>query len=530
MTEPRRYHKTSTWARRAAVLALLLAVLVSGLVPAFAAPSHGGTLPETPADLTPFIAEVYNLILYNSVTKPDPAALAENAIRGMVSGLRDYYAAYYTPDDMADFMTSVQGEFGGIGVRITEDADGFLVVVDVLPGMPAEAAGLQVGDRIVSVNGESIAGEGLEAANRIRGEVGTTVTIGIRREGVEEEFSVELTRALIKSSTVEWQFVGDEEATPKVALIAIAAFDQDTDEEVDAALQAAVAAGAEAFILDLRNNPGGLLDVCERVAERFVPQRHPIIRVNWTWRTEVYKSRERSDYVPLEGIPYPPDGRFPYPVAVLVNGYTASAAEILAATLHEWGVARVFGQKTYGKGSVQSIYSLTNGGGLKVTTATWTSGLGREIEGVGVTPDEIIGAPAAAGPEPGYIPVSDRWVFSRGAVGSDIVNLQLRLNQLGYNAGPEDGVFGLATLRALKTFQSAVGVVPSGVTDGPTVAAINQARIADHPAGRNAGDGGSGGAGDPPPEERPPAPEVTGDQVTDRAYQWLGEQLGAGGH
>lgn len=495
---------------------------------ALAQEGTGATFTDLSLDPTPLIAEVYNLIRYNSVKEPDPMQLAENAIQGMIVGLRDYWAAYYTSDDMKAFTSNVTGAFGGIGVRVTEDPDGYLLIASVMTGYPADKAGILAGDLITAIDGADIKGQGLEAADLIRGEPGTKVTLTIKRQAVADPLTFELIRETIEVTSVESRIIAGN-----VGYISVSGFDQDTDEEFDQALQSLAAAGAKGIIIDLRGNPGGLLNVTERMVERFLPERYPYLRIQWTWRTDIKRSRVGDGYTPLEGVPYLEDGRFPYPVAILVNGYSASASEIFTASLQEWGVARVFGERTFGKGCVQTIYSLSNGGGMKVTTAVWKTGLGRDIDGVGVIPDEVISDPNAPGPdaatEPGFIPVPTLWVFRKGSAGTDVMNLQMRLTQLGYDAGQLDGVFSAQTEQALKQFQAAVGIPQTGATGAATVAALNRARIADHPAGKKAGAGGTGTGGGSgsgtSPTKLPPAPAVTGDQVTDRAIEWLQGQI-----
>jgi len=163
------------------------------------------------------------------------------------------------------------------------------------------------------------------------------------------------------------------------------------------------------------------------------------------------------------------------------------------------------------------VFPLSDGGAVKVTTATWTTGEGVPVNGHGVTPDEVVTPEAWAGPrEPRFTPISDQWVFRRGDRGTDIMHLQERLQQLGYYHQAADGVFCLWTERALKAFQRDVGLKQSGVADKETIRALNTARVADHPAGRAA-------LTENPPPPRPP--EVTGDPVVDRAVEWLGENL-----
>jgi carboxyl-terminal processing protease len=508
--------------RRALVVGfVLITCVVAGVLPAFTpAPVRAETAGDTGADgssgsaagLGALIAEAFSLITFNSALTPDPAQVAENAIRGMVQGLRDYYASYYTPEAMDAFVSSVHGSFGGIGVEIGETDERYLKVIAVMPGMPADKAGMLAGDVITAVDGVDIKGKGLEAAPAIRGEPGTQVVLTVRREGRAEPLTFTLTRELIKMVTVESEMLDGQ-----VGYIRITSFDEDTDQEMDEALLKLAGAGARGLVIDLRDNPGGMLSSCAGVVGRFLPPKYPYLRVEWTWRTDVYKVGESEGFTPLEGFPYEADGSFPYPVAVLVNRNTASAAEILASSLQEWGVARVFGEKTYGKGCVQSLYSLSSGAGVKITTATWSTGLGHELDGVGVAPDEVLSGMSPP-QEPDFIPISDQWVFRRGSVGSDVVCLQMRLNQLGYKAGPEDGVFSAATEAALKEFQAAAKLPRTGVSDKATAGALNGASLADHPAGKPKAPVATGPA-------NPSPPKLTGDKPVDRCAQWLNNVL-----
>ena len=511
-------HRVKKWsvsARRLVFLAVLvtlgsglLLLLLSGLRPDVAA----ATRPEeSPADAAPlaFLSEVQRLLMERSPAHPDSWTLTEDAVKGMLDGLPDKYATYFAPDLMSYYEETGPEGFGGVGVRVRADDQGYLVVVNFLPASPAERSGLAPGDRIIAIDGKSLAGLGLAGAALIRGEPGTTVVLTATREGRAEPLTFSIVREQISSPVVEWRML-----TGSVGLVKIGGFDEDTDAEFDYALKDLVKSGAKAFILDLRDNPGGLLDIAENVAERLLPDNAVILRVRWATGVDAVRAHvEGDDYVPLEGVPQGPQGEFPYPVAVLVNRETASAAEILASALQEQGVARVFGERTFGKGTVQTLYPLSNGGAIRITSADWLTGRGRPVDGVGVMPDEIILAPEVAG-EPTPIRVSERWVFFRGDKGSNVLDIQERLAQLGYDPGALDGLFGLPTEKALKAFQEAVGLEPSGAAYLETAQALNAARLADHPAGE-------GIAFNPPP---PPWPDVTGDMVLDRAHQWvLGE-------
>jgi carboxyl-terminal processing protease len=489
--------------------AFLAATLAWG--PALAQETAWAGRPASPEDV---ILEAYRLLRDNAYARPDPAALAEAAVRGMLATLGDRWADHYLPSEMDAFLADVQGEFGGVGIQVSADKEGYLRVEAVFPHLPAERAGMKPGDVIVAVDGVDIRGEGLGAARRIRGQVGTTVELTVLRPATGERLTFRLVRELIRLETVAVEMVDD-----RVGRVRIVGFDEDTPEELDEALSELARAGAEALVLDLRGNPGGLLEEAVRVAARFLPERYPVVRVSWTWRQEVMRREEGAPSLP-EGLWLEDENRFALPVAVLIDGYTASAAEIVAGALQDWGVARVFGTRTYGKGTAQTLYYLPDGGGVKFTTAEWKTPFGRRVEGKGLAPDEIVGKEPAPPEEWDFMPISEQWVFRRGDKGSDVLLLQMRLNALGYEAGPEDGLFGTRTERALKAFQRAVGLETSGRTDAATVRALNAARKADHPAGLRAGEGSGGSPGSPPAPTGP-----TGDPVLDRAIEWLHQQI-----
>ncbi len=485
---------------------------------ASAGETAGGAAGPVPPALPPaateaargLLTEAFDLISAYSLRTPDPDALAKAAIEGMLRSLGDRQASYYTPSDFARFMAEVSGRYGGIGARVAIE-NGAVVIVNTIPGSPAERVGLLPGDTILAVDGRKTQGLALEAvADLIRGDPGTTVILTIARLGLGV-ILVEVVRDVIELISVESGMLDD-----RVGYMRILSFDDNTGREVRAALAALTAAGMEGLVLDLRDNPGGYLGEVLAVAENFVPVGNPVVYVDRGARGLQALRSYGWALDPMGPLPEPVHPQWPGPTVVLVNGRSASGAEILAGALQDWNLAVLVGSQTYGKGSVQTIFELNNHGGLRITTACYTSARGRAIEGVGLTPDVIVEEPPPPEPIFQLILLPTRWTYRVGHAGSDVLLLQARLRQLGYDAGPEDGVFGKETEAALKAFERRAGLVVDGVADPATCRALNTARLQDHPGGESASPPGTPGGA-------PPA-----DPVLDRGLEVLRGLLGGG--
>lgn len=295
--------------------------------------------------------------------------LVQGAIRGLVESLGDPYSAYFTPEEYEKWQESLAGEYTGVGMEITVRG-GWITVVTPLPGTPAEAAGIQPGDVILEVDGESTEGWTLEQASlRIRGPEGTAVTLKVRHpDGRVEVLTV--VRARIKVEAVRSQYLEE----PKVGYVRILRFDEEAPALVRQALFSFPLGELRGVVLDLRNNPGGLLSSAVEVASFFV-DRGPIVRTRGpSFGERVYNSRGNS---------------FPnLPLAVLVNAGTASGAEIVAGAIQDHGVGVLVGQKTFGKGLIQEfVLRFPDGGMVKLTTGQYLTPKGREVHDVGLSPD-----------------------------------------------------------------------------------------------------------------------------------------------
>lgn len=439
-------HKLSSrrrfWARAIAVLAVLALIAVPlRAVPGIAAEPNEAT------KAFQAIKQVYELIQQAYVDDVPLEDLVDAAIYGMTQEL-DRYSEYFTPADLEEFTQSIDQNYSGIGVAV-QLLSGAITITSVFPDSPAAAAGLQVGDVLLAADGKSLEGLTLdEAVSHVRGPEGSDVRLKIGRG--DETFEVIVMRAKVAQPTVEFEMISDD-----IGLIRLSTFGQSTPREVATALAHLQADGARALLLDLRNNPGGYLDAALEIADLFVPAGKDIIHMN-------YKDGTRQTYT-SDG----PGQKLP--IAILVNGGTASASEILAGALQDHDLAFLVGETTYGKGRVQTLYTLENGAYLKMTNALYTTPRGRTIDRVGLTPDfhEPNGARRNGSP------VETDRTLTVGSQGDDVGLLQVRLTELGHDPGPADGIFGQKTAAAVRAFQAAQGLPVTGTVDADTVAALN---------------------------------------------------------
>ncbi len=313
----------------------------------------------------------------NYVKDIDRRELIESAIRGMLHEL-DPYSSYISPEELARFNQTVEQEFGGIGIQVTRD----LVVSTPLPGTPAYKAGILPGDRIVAIDGQRTAefprGRRLEKAiELLKGPPGTTVKVTVYRPSEKKELDFELTRAVIRVSTVlgdhykkvdgehRWEYMLDPQA--KIGYVRITHFGRHTAEELKAALEELRSRGMRALVLDLRSNPGGLLSQAIAVADLFVDHGRIVSTSGRSVPPRVWTAHEEGTFTG-------------FPMAVLVNRFSASASEIVSACLQDHRRAVVIGERTWGKGSVQNVIDLEDGkSALKLTTAKYLRPSGKNI-------------------------------------------------------------------------------------------------------------------------------------------------------
>ena len=323
--------------------------------------------------------DIFERIRWQYVEEVDAADLIEAAIDGMLSSL-DPHSSYLSPEDAADMRVQTRGEFGGLGIEVTQE-EGFVKVVSPIDDTPADEAGIEAGDFITHVDGDSVLGLSLdEAVGMMRGVVGSEIVITVVREGEDEPFDVTIVRDTIKLTAVRTRVEGES------VVLRVTTFNDQTYSNLEAGIEKQIeAAGGidlvNGFILDLRNNPGGLLTQAIRVSDAFLD------------KGEIVSTRGRD---PEDGDRHNAnigDLAQQKPLVVLINGGSASASEIVAGALQDHRRAIVVGNKSFGKGSVKTVMTMRGSGAMKLTTARYYTPSGRSIQALGISPDIIVEQP-----------------------------------------------------------------------------------------------------------------------------------------
>jgi carboxyl-terminal processing protease len=355
-------------------IGIILAALLFSVLPAFAATAETSKKPKTDDyELYRILVDTIDQAERNYVNEVNRRDLIEAAIRGVLNKL-DPYSSYIGPDELTRFRSSVESEFGGIGIQITAD-DGQLQILSPIYGSPAYRAGLLAGDRIVEIDGKSTDNMTLDqAVGRLKGDEGSKVTLTVVHPGKQEKVKAAITREKIHIDTVlgdrrkadgAWDFMLD--AKQRIGYVRVTAFSRDTAAELERVLAQLKSEKLRGLILDLRSDPGGLLSSAIEVSDLFVAEGRIV-------STKGRNSPERTWEAQK-------DGTFSgFPMAVLVNRYSASASEIVAACLQDHKRAVVIGERTWGKGSVQNVVELEDGrSALKLTTASYRRPNGKNI-------------------------------------------------------------------------------------------------------------------------------------------------------
>ncbi|WP_391557965.1 S41 family peptidase [Robertmurraya sp.] len=386
----------------------------------------------------------FDTIQDNYFKEVDEKKLVNGAIDGMLQSLDDPYSDYMNEEEASSFHESISSSFEGIGAEIQEK-DGYIIIVSPLKGSPAEKAGLKPNDKVVSVDGKNIQGMGsTEAVLLIRGEKGTTVKLVVQRPGVSEPLNFSIVRDTIPIETVYGEMVTDT-----IAKVQITTFSENTSTELITILNDLQAKGMKGLVLDLRQNPGGLLNQAVAISSLFVPEGKVLFKVeDRDGNIEEVKSEQKEN----------PD----IPLVVIIDKGSASASEILAGAVSESANVPLVGEKSFGKGTVQRAQDFSDGSNMKYTTEKWLTPEGNWIHEKGIVPDYEVAMPEYANIS--YIDPEQELKLS--VASNQVKAAQQMLKALGIEPGREDGYFDEATQKAVIEFQKQQKIEQTGILKG----------------------------------------------------------------
>lgn len=391
--------------------------------------------------------DAYDKLNDNYYKDLDKDTLIDGAINGMIESVGDPYSDYMDKDEAKKFDESISSSFEGIGAEIQEK-DGYIAIVSPIKGSPAESAGLKPNDKILKVDDKSIQGMSVsEAVLLIRGEKGSKVTLTVQRPGQDKSMEMTITRDEIPIETVYAEMKKDG-----VAKIQITSFSEHTYKELTEALNEMNDKGMKKLVIDLRQNPGGLLDQAIKISNLFVPEGEVMFQVeDSNGKVEKYVA-EGGDKIDI-------------PTAVLVDGGSASAAEILAAAVSESNDIPLVGTKTFGKGTVQTAEEFKDGSNMKFTTAKWLTPEGNWIHEKGIKPTVEVKMPDYA--ELPYLNPDKE--LKESDLSDQVKTAEQMLNALDFNPGNVDGYYDEDTTKAVEKFQESKKLKVTGKLDSDTI-------------------------------------------------------------
>ena len=351
----------------------LLNILLIGLI-SFNSNAYSNTTSNKLYEKIDLFGEVLEKIKQEYVDEIDQADVMDSAINGVLQSL-DPYSAYMSPELFKSMQTESRGEFGGLGIEIGMEA-GVVKVIAPIADTPAEKAGIKAGDYIVRINNEQVQGKTLmEAVKLMRGPVGSSIELTVRRKNLKRSLTFNVQRQIIEVQSVESKLLGDKK---NIGYIKLKSFNENSDKQFIKLVKKYEKQNLKGYIIDLRNNPGGLLNQAIAITDFFL-EKGEIVSTRGRRTSETRKFFARTG-----------DGVKGKPVIVLINNGSASASEIFAGALKDHKRAIILGENSYGKGSVQSIIPLKNGGGIRLTISKYYLPSGESISEVGVSPDIVI--------------------------------------------------------------------------------------------------------------------------------------------
>lgn len=396
------------------------------------------------------IEEMYSILMTRYLEEIDSAVLIEGALEGMADAIDDPYTEYLDEVESTSMDEDIQGSFEGIGAEVMKEGE-FVRIISPIAGSPAEAGGLLPNDYIVEVDGESVADLSInEAVALIRGPQGSDVQLLLLRG--DNEFTITLTRDSIPVESVIFEL---DEEHPTIGHVHITNFNKPTYEEVIEAIEMLKSDGAEKFIFDVRGNPGGLLDTAIYLSNIFVEDGKPLMQS---------QNRGEEPYVYVANSDQFGDYKFEGESVLLIDGGSASASEILAGAMSQSADIPLIGTTTFGKGTIQSLLPLSDGGEIKFTSGRWMTADGTWINEEGVHPDIEVEMPDYLN----LLLINPSETYEIGDSSEEVSNIKGIMDALGYDVGELNTIYDEETADAVKAFQSDKDLEVTGTVSGPT--------------------------------------------------------------
>ncbi|MFL2071344.1 S41 family peptidase [Marinilactibacillus psychrotolerans] len=396
------------------------------------------------------IDELYSILCTNYFEEVDSEVLIEGALEGMAGAIGDPYTAYLDASESTSLQEDTQGEFEGIGAEVMKEGE-FVRIVSPITGSPAEKAGLQANDKIIAIDGESVADLSLqEAVALIRGPKDSEVELSLQRS--EDEFSVKIIRDAIPVESVVYEL---DKSDPSIGYIQITNFNRPTYEELVTAIEELDSKGAEKYVFDVRGNPGGLLDIALQMSNIFVEDGKPLMQSEIRGEDPIIYTADSEQYGSF---------KFDQKAVLLIDEGSASASEILAGAMSESADIPLIGQTTFGKGTIQNVVPLTGNGEVKYTTGKWLTAKGTWINEKGIIPDVEIAMPEYQS----LLLINSEKTYKSDDSSNEVKNLNAVLNALGYEVDKTSSLFNEQTVEAVKSFQQENEIDVDGVVTGAT--------------------------------------------------------------